>query len=161
MKRSLIGLVFTFFTVFSLAATVGEPAPNISLRSANGDVSQLSDYKGQVVYLDFWASWCKPCQRSFPWMNEVHNKLADKGLKVIAINLDVETALADQFLAKLPADFAIAYDPEGESAEAYRVLGMPSSYLIDKKGILREVHQGFFATKVPLYEKQLDVLLAE
>ncbi|OFI36293.1 redoxin [Alteromonas lipolytica] len=137
-----------------------QPAPELALQLASKQVN-LSDYKGQVVYLDFWASWCKPCQRSFPWMNEMQAKYGDKGFTVIAINLDSERKLADSFLSKLPAHFPVAYDPEGESAQAYKLKGMPTSYLIDKAGNLRIAHQGFHVEKQSKYEQEIQGLMAE
>lgn len=123
--------------------------------------NKLSALKGQVVYLDFWASWCKPCRKSFPWMNLMHQKYAAKGLQIIAINLDVEAGLAKTFLEKVPAHIPIVYDPEGNIASDYQLLGMPSSYLIDKKGNLRFSHKGFFTRNEPLYEQEIVLLLNE
>jgi thiol-disulfide isomerase/thioredoxin len=123
--------------------------------------NKLSAIKGQVVYLDFWASWCKPCRKSFPWMNQMQQKYAEQGLQIIAINLDTEKQLAKAFLDKVPAHIPIIYDPEGNIASDYKLLGMPSSYLIDKNGIIRFSHQGFFTRSEPLYEQELVLLLNE
>lgn len=150
------GLMFASVTP-TMAA---QPAPDLVLNLASQQVN-LSDYKGKVVYLDFWASWCKPCQRSFPWMNEMQEKYSAQGFTVIAINLDTERKLADEFLAKLPANFPVAYDPAGESPKSYQIKGMPTSYLIDKSGQLRKAHQGFHMNKIPQYEQEIQALLAE
>ena len=122
---------------------------------------KLSSLKGQVVYLDFWASWCKPCRKSFPWMNEMQQEYAKQGLQIIAINLDTEMELAKTFLEKVPAEIPIIYDPEGSIASDYQLVGMPSSYLIDKKGNIRFSHKGFFKRKEALYQQQIDLLLSE
>ena len=103
----------------------------------------LSQYKGKVVYLDFWASWCVPCRHSFPWMNKMHHDLSAKGLVIIAVNLDEDRKDADTFLRVIPADFKIIYDPEGQLAEKYKVQGMPSAYFIDRSGKLVKSHIGF------------------
>jgi thiol-disulfide isomerase/thioredoxin len=121
----------------------------------------LSALKGQVVYLDFWASWCKPCRKSFPWMNQMQQKYADQGLQIIAINLDTEKVLAKAFLDKVPAQIPVIYDPQGKIASDYQLLGMPSSYVIDKKGNIRFSHKGFFTRSEPLYEQELVLLLNE
>lgn len=110
--------------------------------TSNGNLS-LSSLKGQVVYLDFWASWCKPCRHSFPWMNSMHQKYAKQGLKIIAVNVDKEPELVKKFLAEIPAQFTIAYDQDGKLAEQYQLKGMPSSYLIDREGNLKKAHVGF------------------
>ncbi len=130
-------------------------APNFTLDAQ----TKLSDLKGQVVYVDFWASWCKPCRKSFPWMNDMHAKYPH--LKVIAINLDEEREMAAKFLAQTPADFQIVYDPQGEIAQDYELVGMPSSYLIDKKGNIRFAHQGFFLSKQAQYEQEIQLLMSE
>lgn len=141
-------------------AVAAQPAPELVLNLASKQVN-LSDYKGQVVYLDFWASWCKPCQRSFPWMNDMQAKYGEQGFTVVAINLDSERRLADEFLRKLPAHFPVAFDPQGNSAQTYKLKGMPTSYLIDKTGQLRIAHQGFHIEKQASYEQEIQGLLAE
>jgi len=103
----------------------------------------LAKYKGKVVYLDFWASWCVPCRHSFPWMNKMNNELTDKGLVVIGVNLDEERAAADSFLKSIPADFKVIYDPKGDLATKYNVKGMPSAYIFDRSGKLVKTHIGF------------------
>lgn len=123
--------------------------------------NNLSELSGKVVYLDFWASWCKPCRKSFPWMNDMQQKYANSGLQIIAINLDTERDLAQTFLSKVPTNIPVIYDPQGKIASDYKLLGMPSSYFIDKKGRLRISHKGFFSDKTPQYEQQLLLLLNE
>lgn len=130
-------LLNVFFTQYSYAAT-----PNISLKFSNS-TQKLNDYKGKLVYLDFWASWCIPCRKSFPWMNEMNKKYKNKGLEVIAVNLDKDSQLVSKFLNKYPALFKVAYDPSGNSAEQFHVKGMPTSFLISRQGKLLIVHMGF------------------
>lgn len=148
-----------FFPVVLLlfhSAIVAAPAPDFRLND-----TQLSQLKGKVVYLDFWASWCQPCRKSFPWMNHIADKYADQGLVVLAINLDKDRQLADQFLEKLPANFKVLFDPQGNVAQQYALPGMPTSYLIDKTGQLRIAHKGFFEQQQDRYEQELTVLLNE
>lgn len=113
---------------------------------------QLENYRGKVVLLDFWASWCVPCRRSFPWMNEMQQKYADEGLVVIAVNLDNDAAEAATFLQEYPANFEIAYDPDKQLARSYNVQAMPTSYLLDREGATIERHLGFKSTKTDEYE---------
>jgi thiol-disulfide isomerase/thioredoxin len=135
-------------------------APNFTIESAQLS-SSLAELRGQVVYVDFWASWCKPCRKSFPWMNEMQQKYRAAGLQVIAINLDAERQLADEYLTKVPADMPIVYDPQGLIAKNYRLLGMPSSYIVDKKGQIRFAHKGFFSDRQEQYEHEINTLLSE
>lgn len=127
---------------FNANSIAADKAPTFKLQGNNGEIS-LEQYKGKVVYVDFWASWCVPCKHSFPWMNDIQKRYGDKGFKVIAINLDKDKKDAHTFLTMHPADFTIAYDPEGVAAEAYRVKVMPTAYLIDRKGNLVKSHKGF------------------
>ena len=126
-----------------------------------GEPLDLSKYKGkQAVYLDFWASWCVPCRESFPWLNKVYSQYADKGLKVIAINLDAETEDAKKFLETYPARFEVIYDPEGEFATRFNLQGMPSSVLIGRDGEIFGQHVGFKEGRVEHYEKAIQKLLS-
>ena len=143
---------------FSNAAFSTGTAPDFELDGLDGKV-KLSEYKGKVVYLDFWASWCGPCRKSFPWMNDVHSRLKKKGFRVIAINLDTKRADADKFLTQLTANFDIAFDPPGKVAELYELQGMPSAYLIDRDGKLHSAHMGFRDKDIPLLEREIELLL--
>ena len=101
-------------------------APGFRLPTQRGSVS-LDSLQGKVVYVDFWASWCVPCGKSFPWLQSVQDKYRSRGLVVVAINLDKEREAALEFLQAHPSKLLVAFDPEGTAALAYRVPGMPSS----------------------------------
>lgn len=120
----------------------------------------LTEHKGQVIYLDFWASWCGPCRKSFPWMNQMQQKYRKQGLVIISVNLDANKALAQKFLSKNTANFPVIYDPDGDIAQHFEIKGMPSSLLIDRQGKIKQAHSGFFTNKIKLYETQLTALLA-
>jgi len=117
-----------------------------------GDNLNLDQYAGKVVVVDFWASWCVPCRRSFPWMNEMHEKYAEAGLVIIAVNVDRERENADIFLAKYPASFQIFYDPTAALAKEYEVQVMPTSFVIGRAGEIVEQHAGFKVKKQDDYE---------
>ena len=140
MNKQLFFLVFTFLVIFSQNSHAA--TPDITLPFVN-TTQHLSDFKGKLVYLDFWASWCTPCRKSFPWMNKIQQKYADKGFEVIAVNLDKDKSQVMKFLKKYPAQFKIAYDPAGTSADAFNVKTMPSSFLINRKGHIVLKHNGF------------------
>ena len=115
----------------------------------------LDDYKGKVVVLDFWAAWCVPCRRSFPWMNEMLAMYGDDGLVIIAVNLDKDRAAADAFLDEVPATFEILFDPDGSLAREFGVEAMPSSFIFDRDGVLFARHLGFKVRKQDEYEAVL------
>lgn len=119
----------------------------------------LSALRGQVVYLDFWASWCAPCRQSFPWMNHLQSELRQDGLVVIAVNVDRERADAERFLSAHPADFRIVFDPRGELPEKFGVRGMPTSFLIDRSGQVRLRHDGFFVRDSDALARQVRMLV--
>ena len=137
-----------------------EDAPDFRLEGLEGKVS-LAEQKGKVVYLDFWASWCTPCRQSFPWMNELKQRYGDKGLKIIAINLDKSREESRPFLDATHPEFTIAFDPEGRIAETYQVMGMPSSYIIDRDGRLHHSHVGFRDKDKAALEQQIEGLLQQ
>lgn len=119
----------------------------------------LSPYKDQVVLVDFWASWCAPCHASFPWLKSVQNKYAAQGLMVLTINLDEQRQDADVFLAKYPSTLAVLYDPKGLYAQEYGLETMPTSLIIDRKGVIRYRHNGFLESKVNDYEDHIRTVL--
>ncbi len=125
------------------AVAPGDAAPALSLPDTTGSTVALDRLKGRVVYVDFWASWCGPCKRSFPWMNEMHRKYGDQGLTVVAVNVDKKREDAAKFLAATPGAFTIVYDPAGGTPAAWQVKGMPTSYLVDRDGRIVAVDSGF------------------
>jgi cytochrome c biogenesis protein CcmG/thiol:disulfide interchange protein DsbE len=153
-------LALSLIAGFAGATSVGEQAPPISLPTAHGDSIALPDLRGRIVYVDFWASWCTPCRRSFPWMNELQQRYGDRGLTIVAINVDRRRADADQFLQGNTARFAVVYDDRGATPLLYSVKGMPSSYLIDARGIVVDVEQGFRDDRKGAIEEQIRALLS-
>lgn len=157
-KTHKIAALLVLLAITFSSSAFAKKAPGFSLKGDKQKVN-LSSYKNQVVYVDFWASWCKPCRKSFPFMNDLEKKYGKKGLKVIAINLDSDMSAAKGFLKKNPAKFTVAYDPEGTTAGAYGLKVMPTSYLIDRKGNLINVHKGFKDKQRPELEKMISKAL--
>ncbi len=123
---------------------------------------KLNSYRGQVLYVDFWASWCPPCGKSFPFMSRLQQQYRSQGLQVIAVNLDEQREDAERFLAENPHAFQIAYDTAArDCAQAFDVKAMPSSYLIDRAGTIHRVELGFKAEETQALQLELEKLLSE
>ncbi len=163
--RRLVGHVLAIAAAALLSSTVvaleaGAPAPAFALPDAKGDTVRLDKLRGQIVYVDFWASWCGPCRHSFPWMNEMQQKYGGKGLAIVAINVDTKREDADRFLRQIPALFTVVYDGAGVMPAAFGVKAMPSSYLIDARGTIVEVEQGFRDDRKGVLEERIRALVA-
>ncbi len=158
-NRLFLSFTTLLLIIFS-SASFAQKAPDFSLQSDKGKIS-LSAYKNKVVYVDFWASWCKPCRKSFSFMNSMQSRYAKRGFKIIAINLDNERSAADSFLKKNPAKFTIAYDPDGKTPDAYKLKVMPTSYLIDRKGNIINIHKGFKSSHTAKLENLIVTALSK
>jgi cytochrome c biogenesis protein CcmG, thiol:disulfide interchange protein DsbE len=160
--RSLL-LIVILAAIPALPARAAKPAestratnavPNLELPTRDGKVVADS-LRGKVVLVDFWASWCTPCKQSFPWLHEMHDRYAAKGLRIIAINLDKERDKSDAFLEAAPVPFTIAYDPFGRTAEAFHVKAMPTSFVINRAGELVYTHAGFERKDAAAFEERI------
>jgi cytochrome c biogenesis protein CcmG, thiol:disulfide interchange protein DsbE len=158
-RYSAAAIAATLFAPPAVAIDSGSLAPDFDLPGGGGTV-KLSNHKGKVIYLDFWASWCGPCKRTFPWMNEMHKKYGKDGFQVIAVNVDQKKSDAEKFLAATPAEFTVAFDSGNTTAAAYQPKGMPSSYLIDRNGVVHEVHAGFKESQQSELEHKIQQALA-
>jgi thiol-disulfide isomerase/thioredoxin len=142
------------------ATDVGQPAPQFTLPTLKQDQpTALKQYAGKVVYLDFWASWCAPCRTSFPLLNKLHEKLKAKGFEVVAINLDEDKANAEKFLKEFPVGFSVLRDAKGEWADQFVVESMPTSFIIDKNGVVQNIHHGFTSDDIKELEEKITKLL--
>jgi thiol-disulfide isomerase/thioredoxin len=167
-KNKLIGVVCgLLFTCLAHAVEVGAEAPAFSLPKLGAEASDtsidLADFRGKVVYVDFWASWCAPCQVSIPLLSELRNNYAEQGLafEVVAINVDSDPADGTDFLLDVPVQYVVLSDPEGKTPALYGVKGMPTSYLVDKAGKVRLVHSGFKRSDIDMIADEVQKLLAE
>ncbi len=141
---------------------VGEVAPDFVFQSLLGDDKsdiKLSSYKSKVIYLDFWASWCKPCLISMPLLNQVRGDLVDNGFEVIAVNLDDNIEYGKQFLLNSPVDYPTVVTKNKHIYDLYKLNGLPTSYLIDREGVVRYSHQGFNENDINTIKKQTILLL--
>ena len=142
-------LVGAFIAVLSCATTL-----------ASQPALDLSRYRGKVVVVDFWASWCKPCRESIPWLNQMRARHGARGLVVVGVNVDAERADADRFLRDTPVEFEVIYDPKGMLATEFGLKGMPSTFVYDRSGKLVSTYYGFREKKRAHHEAELESLVS-
>ena len=146
MKQLLVWFLLLVSPI-AFALKVGQEAPAFSLGGmANvkpGQKLSLKDFKGKVVYLDFWASWCGPCAKSLPALDEIRKKYAGRGFEVLAVNLDENPDDGLAFLRDHPVSYPVVYDPKGDVPSAYDVQGMPYAFIIDRQGKVHHIHAGY------------------
>ncbi|MCZ6566164.1 MAG: TlpA disulfide reductase family protein [Gammaproteobacteria bacterium] len=148
---------------FSVSAiSVGDTAPSFKARTIDGKKSvALEDYRGKVVLLDFWASWCPPCLKSLPLYDDLRRELGTTDFEIVAINVDENTDDARKFLQKHPVSYPIAKDPKGVLPGVFGVKAMPTSYLIDKNGVVQHVHAAFKDGDVAKIKAEIEKLIAQ
>jgi peroxiredoxin len=143
----LIGIVVAAVLLGGPAANAvkeGEAAPDFTAASLTGGQNvSLSEHRGKLVFLDFWASWCPPCLTALPQLNELNKTFAASDLQMLAVNVDENPDKARRFLAKHPVDYPNATDPGGVVSERFGLETMPTSYLINREGVVVYVHEGF------------------
>lgn len=163
ITAAIFSLCVALLSSSALGLQQGFPVPNFVLptliNTPTGEKSlKLSDYRGKVIYIDFWASWCIPCRQSLPALNKIHTKYSAQSFEIISINMDEDEADALKFLKSFPVNYPVVRDPTGIVAEGYELTGMPHAVIIDKAGKLRHVHEGYRKkdkTKIDRYITQI------
>lgn len=137
---------------------VGDTFPDLAGFKLEGKLPDST--KGKVVLVDFWASWCEPCKQSFPVMEELHKRYAEKGLVIIAVNVDEKRADMEEFLKKNTATFTVVRDPGQKLVDKAGIATMPSSFLMDRDGKVRFTHTGFRGAETKKkYEEEIESLV--
>jgi thiol-disulfide isomerase/thioredoxin len=141
----------------------GQRAAKIDLPALDGSRLKLDAYKGKVVVVDFWASWCGPCKEELPELEKLKAAYADKGAAFVTVNIDIDRANADGMVRKLKLTMPVGMDPKGDLvANTYGLPTMPTSYVVDKAGVVRYVHEGFHGSSdVSKLKKEIEELLAK
>jgi len=136
-------------------------APDFTLDSASGENVRLSEHIGEVVMINFWASWCGPCREEMPLLDELQKKYEMMGFTLLGINLDENRKDAEALLKQIPVTFPVLFDPESEISRLYNVAAMPTTILIDRDGNLRQLHKGYQAGFEDKYEADIKALIKE
>ena len=127
----------------ALAGPAGAPAPQFTLTTRAGRDVSLTQYRGQVVMINFWASWCGPCRQEMPLLESIYKKYNKLGFTLLGVNVEPDSKAADDWLQATPVSFPILYDKESKVSKLYEVAGMPSTVIIDRRGKLRMLHRGY------------------
>jgi peroxiredoxin len=153
-------LIAAAFAAPAPALDQGDKAPDFSVPGLAGGTVSLAAYRGKVVYLDFWASWCGPCAKSLPAIDKLRQEFAPRDFQVVAVNLDRNPAVAAKFLKQRPVGYPSATDPKGSLPAAFGVEAMPTSFLIDRAGVVRHVQRGFRESDLEPLRQQIQKLVA-
>ena len=149
------------FALNTMANPASGAADDFTLKSNQGKNIRLEELRGEVVMLNFWASWCGPCRQEMPLINDIYQEYKDLGFTILAVNVDEDSADADRFLTAVPVDFPILYDNQSQVSELYGVDAMPTTVLIDRDGNKRFHHRGYKPGYEDEYEKQVKKLVRE
>lgn len=165
--KSLLTLLGTFALLGALstpalaAKTLQGEAPDFTLKSNSGKNLRLSELRGQVVMINFWASWCGPCRQEMPILDALHKRYAKAGFSVLGVNVEQDSGLADQLLKDIPVSFPVLYDPDSVVSKLYAVDAMPSTVMVDRDGRMRYLHRGYKPGYEDDYRDQIVELLSE
>ncbi|MCP4077805.1 MAG: TlpA family protein disulfide reductase [Gammaproteobacteria bacterium] len=145
----------------SASTEMNKPAADFTLKSLSGKNLKLSEYAGNVVLLNFWASWCTPCRQEMPLLNNLYNKYEKLGFVILGVNVEEQTDKARSYLADRPVDFSILFDDKNMVSKQYNVIAMPTTVLIDRNGNMRYLHQGYKPGDEKKYRKMIKKLIRE
>jgi peroxiredoxin len=159
----LAGLVFSVFAAGSLASSglAGQPAPDFALKSSSGQNLRLSEYRGDVVMINFWATWCGPCRQEMPLLDELYSRYQRVGFNLLGVNIDDDSSRAMDMIDELGVSFPVLFDSSKEVSRLYRVDAMPVTIIVDREGNVRHVHQGYKPGYEQQYLDQVRALLRE
>ncbi len=142
-------------------AALGSDAPAFQLQAMSGKPEDLARYKGQVVMINFWATWCGPCREEMPKLEAIHKRYKARGFTMLGVNVEPDSAEAVKWLAQRPVTFPILFDTDSKVSKLYSVSTMPSTVIVDRQGKLRWMHRGFKANDENEYLDQIAKLLRE
>lgn len=160
-KNLLKTLSISAGLLFASSVFAATPAPDFTLKSSTGQNVRLAEQRGQVVMLNFWASWCGPCRQEMPLLDGIAKKYGKMGFVLYGINVEEDNTDAKKMLQDLGVSFTILFDPESKLSSLYSVDAMPTSVIIDKKGMVRYVDKGYKAGDENKYKEQIMELIRE
>ncbi len=148
-------------SVLAAASMVGKPAPDFALKSMTGENLRLSEYRGEVVMLNFWATWCGPCRQEMPLLDELYTRYERVGITLLVVNIDDDSRRAIEQKRELCVDFPVWFDATKDVSKLYEVNAMPVTVILDREGNVRHVHQGYKPGYEEKYLNEVRALLRE
>jgi len=163
LKSPLLGAFLLIFTAGSLASSSleGRPAPDFVLKSASGENIRLSENRGDVVMINFWATWCGPCRQEMPLLDDLYGRYQRVGFNLLGVNIDDDSRRAMQMVEELGVNFPVLFDESKEVSKLYAVEAMPVTVLVDREGQVRHVHHGYKPGYEEKYLTEIRALLRE
>ena len=163
IKNGILGLIFSVFAATSLASSglAGQPAPDFALKSSTGENLRLSEHRGEVVMVNFWATWCGPCRQEMPLLDELYQRYERVGFTLLGVNIDDDSRKAMTMVSELGVNFPVLFDSTKEVSKLYEVGAMPVTVLVDREGNVRHVHHGYKPGYEDKYLDQIRSLLRE
>ena len=151
------------FVLPAFATSSSGPAPAFQLSGRGGKTIDLTQFKGQVVMINFWATWCGPCRQEMPLLEDIYKKYKPMGFSMLAVNVEPDSKAAEAWLGKLakPVSFPVAFDVDSKVSKLYKVAGMPSTVFVDRKGNVRVMHKGYKPGDEDFYLSQIRSMLKE
>ncbi len=163
LRKALLGALLIIFTASGLAASglTGQAAPDFVLKSAGGENLRLSEYRGDVVMINFWATWCGPCRQEMPLLDDLYSRYQRVGFSLLGVNIDDDSARAMRMVQELGINFPVLFDEGKEVSRLYQVEAMPVTVLVDREGTVRHVHHGYKPGYEDKYLTEIRALLRE
>ena len=143
------------------AAAADLQAPDFTLRSQDGKVVSLAQFKGDVVMINFWASWCGPCRQEMPLLDSIYKQYKDMGFTLLGVNVEPHASSANAWLKQTPVSYPILYDPHSQVSQLYQVQAMPTTVIVDRRGIVRFVHSGYLPGDENQYMNSIRALIVQ
>ncbi len=147
--------------VVAAMPTIGQQAPDFTLRASNGKNLKLSELRGNVVMINFWATWCAPCRQEMPHLNRFHEQYHKAGFVLLGVNVDDQAASAEAMARELKIAFPVLFDADKQVSRRYDVDAMPSTVLIDRDGKVRQIFRGYRAGTEQRYEAAIRELIKQ
>jgi peroxiredoxin len=163
IKTIALGILFTAFTATTLASSglAGAPAPDFVLKSSTGENLRLSEYRGDVVMINFWATWCAPCRQEMPLLDDLYARYQRVGFTLLGVNIDDDSRRAMKMIEELGVNFPVLFDESKDVSKLYEVEVMPTTILVDREGTVRHIHHGYKPGYEDKYLTEIRALLRE